>query len=189
LRRKERPVENIKRNPETRGKPLLVPVFEKTRASLNDLAPFKADKELIENYLDWVDDERVLLAEFPFLNISKIKRIRKALRDEEFEFEEMENPRQALRVLTSDVTSELEEYDGLEKVDDRIVHFKRINIRPETEEDFEKIVDAIDTVKESEDPEKLKEEIKRKHEKGEIDTDELMERMENLSEENLLKKS
>jgi len=189
LRKKERPVEDIEKNPDVEGKSLLVPVFKKSKASVEDLSPLKADKDLITNYLDWIDDDRLLLAQFPSLDISKIKRMKKALNEAEFKYENMNSPQEAVQTFIADVTSQLEKYDGLEEVGDRIIHFERINIRPETEKDFDEITEAIKQVKEAEDPEKVKVEYKNLLQEEEIDLEEYTDKIENLRAENPLEKT
>lgn len=184
LRKKERPVEDVEKNPAVEEKPLLVPVFKKANTSIEELSPIKADKELITDYLDWIDDDRILLAEFSSLDIPKLKKMKRALNKANFEHEEMEDPRYSLRTFVSDVTTQLEKYNGLEEVGEKIIHFKKISLRPDTEEEFKEITQAIRDVKEAQDPERLKLEYQNLFEEGEINFEEYTKKIENLREEN-----
>ncbi|KXA99247.1 hypothetical protein AKJ41_05740 [candidate division MSBL1 archaeon SCGC-AAA259O05] len=166
------------------SKPLLVPVFKEKEATVGELSPFSVDKNLVKEYLEWIGNKRILLAEFPSLNVPKINKIDHALEKGKFKPDGKRPPMDSLRLLASEVDSQLEGYDGLDRVDDRIIHFKKISVRPKSEEDFNKVQEKIEKVKEAKDRDELKSEYWEQYDKGEISREELTSRLEKLSEEN-----
>lgn len=77
----------------------------------------------------------------------------------------------------------LRKHDKFEKINNGIVHFKRVKANLDSEKDFKKLVEKIKQIKDSQSVKELKRNYKKIFETGKIDVDELMNKVESVKEE------
>lgn len=180
-------IDNIERNNQL-PEELLVPDYESQEIEkIEDLDAFEGNKSKIKKLIDWLGDERLLFPHIGRLSVQDLNMILDFLEEGEFTGENLD-PISSLSQLKRHINSEKRVEDGFVNVDDLIVHFKRMEADLDSQDDFEELESMIDEVRESEDPDRVKEELKQKHEEGEINLDEYTAQIETLKERNPGKK-
>lgn len=179
-----RDVDGIEKNDLSREKDLLVPTYEEKKIeSVEELSEFDGNKEEIERLKEWLGDDKKLLTLVDNLSDAKLFRILKFIESGEFE-NSNSDPRSDLVQLKNHVDTFRRERSGFAELGSKIIHFRNIEANLEQEEDYQELEEKISEVKESKDPEVLKEEYIQKKESGEITEEEYADKLMNLRDHN-----
>ena len=181
-------------NPALKDKLLLIPTYresEKLIAEEQEVVKYPIhheDYEIAQNYLNSISD-KVAVCKFE-CDVKVLSKVREALngKKEAFFLEsddifKIQKPELLLRNIFKHFSQRVKEFDRLKKLEDEIIHFKRISI---TEDKLNSLIGKIKNVKESQQKDRMVEELKEKQKRGEIDVDKYTEEIQKL--ENRLKK-
>ncbi|MFQ6056396.1 MAG: hypothetical protein ACE5J3_10500, partial [Methanosarcinales archaeon] len=164
---------------------LLVPVYKdiKEILSVETLPKFEGDKELISNFIKWLEDDRLfypLFAEENHIEPKTIAKIMEFLDKGGFKETDGGCIYTQISKLLRHVNITMQDIEKFKALKDEIVHFKRIRVSLETKE-IEKLKMLIEKVRGYKDAEKEKEKYKELLKSEEIDVDEFISKIEELS--------
>lgn len=179
----------LKKNPMSKEKTLLIPVYKKRSkaVSVDELPKFEGNKELLNEFTDWVEDDRVLYAlysDMPVANPVTIQRTKDFLANGNFLKGEGTDAYYQLSKLMNHVNVQLRDIDDFEVLSDEIVHFKRIRVILSVRE-REKLKELIDKVAQYEDPSGREAELKKLLRDDKIDVDQFTEELKKLSQSSM----
>lgn len=118
-------------NPETKKLELIIPKYSKIpELSLENLPKFQGDNELLNNFVLWLEDEKVIfnLLENEGIEIKDINKIKDFLeKKDRFEKSEFEfNATTQLQKLFYHLRLKLKKLEKFQKIKNEIIHFKKI---------------------------------------------------------------
>ncbi|MDK2789509.1 MAG: type restriction enzyme [Methanothermococcus sp.] len=170
---------------------LLVPVYKDTskKYNINELPKFEGNKELLQKYIEWLSDDRLLYALLSEYNddidANTIARLKEYIKNGEFE--ENNNSSSGRHILyqlnglIKHINIVPKEFDKFESVHDRIVHFNRINVFLDDDE-VEELKKCIEDVKGYGNIDRAKEKYKEELRSGIIDVDQYTKKIERLTD-------
>ncbi len=174
---------------EAKEKILLIPVYKFSGKKLYQIKePQKfiisqQDYELLQKYFNEIDD-RVLLMQNN-LSVELLQHIKKSFQNANTYYRIVDNPTLPLFVIAQKLIShfnlDIEEFDRFKKLEEEIVHFKKIKVFLKTKEEMNELKEKIRNVSQFRFSEKRKEELKIMLEKGEIKIDEFATEIEKLA--------
>ena len=179
----------LKKNPMSKEKTLLVPVYKnRSKAvSVDELPKFEGNKELLNEFADWVEDDRVLYALYSDMHVANpttIQRTKDFLANGNFLSDEGTDAYYQFSKLMNHVNVQLRDIDDFEVLSDEIVHFKRIRVILSVRE-REKLKELIDKVAQYEDPSGREAELKKLLRDDKIDVDQFTEELKKLSQSSM----
>jgi len=173
---------------ETKEKVLLIPVYKFSGRKLyQEREPQKfvisqQNYELLQQYFNEVDD-RILLMQNN-LSVELLQHVKASFQHAGTYYRIVDNTTLPLPVITQKLIThfnlDVEEFDKFKKLEDEIVHFKKIKVFLKTEETSE-LKEKIKNVSLFRFSEKRKEELKLMLEKGKIGIDEFTSEIEKLA--------
>ncbi len=176
----------LRENEEIKGKTLLIPVYKnKEVVSVDQLPKFKGNGKILNDFIQWIGDERIIYSMFShksYVNPKTIQKVNDFLENEK----NFNNSNQTGNIyyqienLMSHVNITLKDIDKFKQLTDEIVHFKRIRVTLENAR-LEKLKKLIEKVRIYKDPSKEKEILKKKFSSGEINLDDYTAQIEILS--------
>ncbi|CEG12110.1 Type III restriction protein res subunit [groundwater metagenome] len=176
----------LQENEEIKGKTLLIPVYkDKECVPLDHLPKFRGNVKILNDFMQWVGDERIIYSIFSYksnVNPKTIQKVNNFLKNEKnfnnsnqsgSVYFQIENLMSHVNIISKDI-------DGFKQLTDEIVHFKRIEVALE-KANLEKLKKLIEKVKIYKDPLKEKEIFKKKFSDNEINLDDYTAQIEKLS--------
>ena len=162
---------------------LLVPVYvEKKEVQLKDLPTFRGNFKLIENYVNWIEDDRVIYALYSDrANPATLDRLHAYLEEGNFATRDSNNAHKQLSNLIDHLNTSLMEMNKFKELEDEIIHFKEIGVEMASEEKKKELTEKLEEIRSFKSPEIIKKELKRKLESKEIDIDEYTSQIEKLT--------
>ena len=184
-RKKSGEVIELEENELSKKYTLLIPVYKEIEETLSvdTLPKFEGDKELISNFIKWIEDDRLfypLFAEENHIEPKTITKIKEFLDKGKFKKSNISYVYSQIGKLFRHVNITMQDLKKFKPLEDEIVHFKRIRVSLETNE-VEKFKKLIEKVKKYKDPKKEKEKYKELLKSGKIGIDEFTSKIEELS--------
>ncbi len=175
----------LEKNIETKTKTLLIPTYTVKNESLKveELPKFKANKEFLIKFIEWLDDERLVLGLFShnhFLTPATIKRAEEYLVNGSFEQTQSEDVLSDFSHLLEHININLHDLDRFVELSNEIIHFKNIRITLEKKK-IQELKKLINKVKSYKDPSIIKEELQREFNSRNITLEEYTEGIELLN--------
>ena len=168
---------------------LLIPVYKFSGKKLYQIRePQKfvisqQNYELLQRYFDEVDD-RILLIQNN-LSVELLQHVKMSFQNADTYYRIVDNTTLPLPVVTQKLRThfnlDIEEFDRFKKLEDEIVHFKKIRVLLKTKEEMNDLKEKIKNVSQFRFSEKKKEELKLMLEKGRIKIDEFTTEIEKLA--------
>jgi superfamily II DNA or RNA helicase len=176
-------------NPEVKDKLLLIPVYRNSNNLIveeKDVIKYPIhpdDYEMVKNYFNYIG-EKVALIKYD-CDVRVLNKIKEAFNGHKNDYFietkdqiKISNPHFLLQNIFKHFSNKTKEFQTFKKLDEEIIHFKRINI---TADKLNSLRQKIEKVKKAKDKDQLKKELKEKFAKKEIDIDEYSVQLENLS--------
>ena len=162
---------------------LLLPVYiEKKEIKLRDLPKFHGNFKLLEEYVNWIGDDRVTYALYSDrTRPATLERLHDYLSKDNFVNTDSKNVHTQLAGLIDHLNASMKEMDKFKELENEIIHFKEISVEMASEEKMKELTEKIEEVKRFKSPEIIKKELKRKLESKEIDIDEYTFQIEKLA--------
>jgi len=162
---------------------LLLPVYkEKTEVQIKDLPKFHGNFRLLKDYVDWIEDDRVIYAIYnERTRPVTLEKLHGYLSETNFTKNDSKNAFNQLANLMDHLNTSLKEMDKFKELENEIVHFKEISIEVVSDEKKKELTKKIEEVRKFKNPELLKKELKRQFESKEIDIDEYTSKIEKLT--------
>lgn len=184
-RKKAGEIIELEKNELSKEHTLLIPVYKDIEEilSVETLPKFEGDKELISNFIKWLEDDRLfypLFAEENHVEPKRITKIKEFLDKGEFKRSNGDYVYTQICKLLHHVNITMQDLKQFKQLEEEIVHFKRIRVSLETSE-IEKLKELIEKVKRYKDSKKEKEKYKELLKLGKIDVDEFTSTIEELS--------
>ncbi len=164
---------SFKRNPavDTLDFPLLIPVYSKLLdVPIEELPKFSGNRELLETFDKWIDDDRILYAIMSSqigtdLQLSTFRKTKSFISNGSFIVSNGDNPVTQITRLSKFVDAQIEDIESYRELSEEIVHFKHITTTLD-EDDVKELQEIIDRVGGYDDPEpkimKLTEDLQEK---------------------------
>ncbi|MFG1414572.1 MAG: DEAD/DEAH box helicase family protein [Thermoplasmataceae archaeon] len=162
---------------------LLLPVYvEKKEVQLKELPKFRGNFKLLENYVNWIKDDRVIYALYSDrATPATLCRLHYYLDEANFVSNDLNNAHKQLSNLIDHLNTSMREMDKFKELEDEIIHFKEIGVEMVSEEKKKELTEKLEEVRSFKNPEIIKKELKRKLESKEIDIDEYTSQIEKLT--------
>ena len=162
---------------------LLVPVYiEKKEVQLKDLPKFRGNFKIIENYVNWIEDYRVIYALYSDrATPTTLDRLHNYLNEANFISNDSNNAHKQLSNLIDHLNTSLMEMNKFKELEEEIIHFKEITVEMASEEKKKELIEKLEEVRRFKNPEIIKKELKRKLSSKEIDIDEYTCQIEKLT--------
>lgn len=175
----------LEENKEIKDKILLIPVCKNKKevVPVEKLPKFEGNRQLLIDFIEWVNDERLIYALFShenFINPKTLEKSRYFLKNGNFLMFEGRDVYSQMTRLMRHVNVTLQDLDKFKQVEDEIVHFKRIRVTLEAKE-LEKLKELINKVKIYKDPSKQESELKKLLEAKKISIDDYTSKIKELS--------
>ncbi len=174
-------------NEEAKRHKLLIPVYRYAAQPLaagQDMAKFSiADEDLtlLQRYVEYVEDDRVMLA-LHETQPDRIAVLRRSAEEPDSYFTTDGKPLRSAPLLVGRILDYFDqvpqEFDKLKPVENEIRHFAQVRVALE---DITELQAKVDAVRNYEDPKKAKAELKVKFDRHEIDLDQYTEAVERLA--------
>lgn len=174
---------------EAKERTLLIPVYKFSGKKLYQVRePQKftisqQDYKLVQRYFNEVDD-RILLIQNN-LSVELLQHVKTSFQNADTYYIIVDNPALPLSIITQKLINhfnlDIEEFDRFKKLEEEIVHFKKIRVFLKTKEEMNELKEKIRNVSQSRFSEKRKEELKTMLEKGKIKIDEFATEIEKLA--------
>ena len=184
-RKKYGEIIELKENELSKKYTLLIPVYKDVEEilSVETLPKFEGNKELISNFIEWLEDDRLLypiFAEENHIEPKTITKIKDFLDKGGFKRSNTGYIYTQISKLLRHVNITMQDLKKFKALEDEIVHFKRIRVSLETNE-IEKLKELIEKVKGYKDAKIEKEKYKELLKSEKIDIDEFTAKIEELS--------
>ena len=180
----------LKKNKEIKNKELLIPVYKKREEeiTIDELPKFEGNKKLLEKFFEWLGDEKLIYALFSnedYVNPHTIEKSKEFLKNGRFlQFHGTDVYSRTIGLMKH-VNIKLRDLDRFKKVNNEIVHFRRIRIMLEGEE-LRRLKELIGKVKNYGESSEKEKELKRSFENEKIGLEEYTSKtkeLENVSKE------
>jgi superfamily II DNA or RNA helicase len=174
---------DVKKNNFDFNPTLLLPVYiEKKEIKLRDLPKFHGNFKLLEEYVNWIGDDRVIYALYSDrTRPATLGRLHDYLSKDNFVNTDSKNVHTQLAGLIDHLNASMKEIDKFKELENEIIHFKEISVEMASEEKKKELTEKIEEVRRFKNPEIIKKELKRKFESKEIDIDEYTSQVEKLA--------
>jgi Type III restriction enzyme, res subunit. len=115
---------------------LLLPVYvEKKEVQLKELPKFRGNFKLLENYVNWIKDDRVIYALYSDrATPATLGRLHYYLDEANFVSNDLNNAHKQLSNLIDHLNTSMREMDKFKELEDEIIHFKEIGVEMVSEE-------------------------------------------------------
>jgi hypothetical protein len=162
---------------------LFLPVYvEMKDIQLKELPKFRGNFKLLENYVKWIDDDRVIYALYSERSSpATLNRLHKYLEEENFVNNDLNNAHKQLLNLMDHINTPMKKVDKFKELEDEIIHFKEISVEVISEEKKKELVEKIEEVKRFKNSEFIENELKKKFESKEIDINEFTSQIKKLA--------
>lgn len=152
---------------------LLLPVYvEKKEVQLKELPKFRGNFKLLENYVNWIEDDRVIYALYSDrASPATLGRLHDYLDEANFVNNDLNNAHKQLSNLIDHLNTSMREMDKFKELEDEIIHFKEIGVEMVSDEKKKELTEKLEEVRSFKNPEIIEKELKRKLESNEIDID------------------
>ena len=162
---------------------LLLPVYvEKNDIQLKELPKFRGNFKLLEKYVNWIKDDRVIYALYSNrATPATLDRLHDYLIESNFVNNDLNYAYKQLANLMDHLNTSMKEVDKFKELEDEIIHFKEVSVEVISEEKKKELTDKIDEVRKFKNPETIKKGLKKKLESKEIDIDEYTSQIEKLA--------
>ena len=179
-------IELEKNEEEIDDKLLLIPIYRSSKeVELSEIPKFNGNYKLIKDFWDWIDSDKLFYAIYhEYIKPSDINRIKDYIKIENFENDKNNNIESVLLdiiELLNHIKISIEKFEKFKQIEDEIVHFKQITAYMD-DKDLELLKEKIQKVITANSNKQL-EELKRKHELGEMTLDEYTEKVRRLGKE------
>ncbi len=163
--------------------PLLLPVYiEKKEVQLKELPKFRGNFKLLEKYINWIEDDRVIYALYSDrATPATLRRLHEYLEESNFVNNDSNNAHKQLANMMDHLNTSMKEMDKFKELEDEIIHFKEISVEMVSEEKRNELTNKIAEVRKFKNPEIIKEELKKKLNAGSIDIDEFASQIVKLA--------
>jgi hypothetical protein len=183
-------------NPDVKDKDLLIPVYrdsDKIIIEEKDIVKYPInhqDYEMVKNYFNYIGDKIALIKyDCDVKVLNKIKEAFNGQKEKYFietnEQIKINNPEFLLQNIFKHFSNKTKEFKTFKKLEEEIIHFKRINI---TAEKLNSLREKIEKVKKAKDKGKKESELDEKFEKGEITKEEYKNKIKEI-ESNFVKEA
>lgn len=166
------------KNPSADKRELLIPVYryaDETMIERGESARFEiepVERELLKKYVSYIDDDRVLMARYD-AEPKKIDLLKDSIAETDRFYKDSNRAYCDLDLLLRRIFAYFgvipEEFDRFKKLEDEIRHFRSIQVSLKAISD---LTSKVESVRDFEDPEVIKKQLKRKLERKEINLDE-----------------
>jgi len=176
-------------NPAVKDKELLIPVYrdsEKIIVEEKDIVKYPIhddDYELVKNYFNYIG-EKVALIKYD-CDVRVLNKIKEAFNGHKNDYFietkdqiKISNPHFLLQNIFKHFSNKAKEFQSFKKLDEEIIHFKRINI---TADKLNSLREKIEKVKKAKDKDTLKKELIEKLQNNEININEYTSEIENIA--------
>ena len=173
----------LKENENRKNYNLLIPVYkDRKTADIKELPKFEGNKKLLENFFDWLGDERLIYGIFPGekINPKTIAKLKEFIDKGKFEENGSGNVSMQTRSLINHLNVILKEIDKFKELEDEIVHFKKIRVTLPDDE-LKKLKESIEQVTKYRDPADEKTKLKELVLSNKITLDEYTTKIEKLA--------
>lgn len=179
-------IELEKNEEEIGDKILLVPVYKLSKeVEVGEIPKFNGNYELIRNLWAWIESDKLFYAIYNnYIRPSDINRVKNYIKIENFENDKnnnIENASFSMIELLNHIKISIEKFEKFKQIEDEIVHFKQITAYID-DKDLDLLKEKIQKVIAANNNKQL-EELKRKHELGEMTLDEYTEKVRRLGKE------
>lgn len=171
---------DVKKNNFDFNPTLLLPVYiEKKEIKLRDLPKFHGNFKLLEEYINWIGDDRVTYALYSDrTRPATLGRLHDYLSKDNFVNTDSKNAHTQLASLIDHLNASMQEIGKFKELENEIIHFREISVEMTSEEKKKELTEKIEEVRKFKNPEIIKKELKRKLESKEIDIDEYTSQVE-----------
>ncbi|WMT52307.1 DEAD/DEAH box helicase family protein [Ferroplasma acidiphilum] len=167
---------------------LLLPVFlEKKEVELKELPTFRGNFELLEYYVNWMEDDRVIYANYSTVATpTTIGRLHNYLkpdnisRPDDISKTNSVDAYNQLYNLIEHLNTSRKYMDKFKDLEDEIIHFKEISVEGISEEKKKELNEIIQGVRNLKNPEFVKKDLQKRYESGEIGLKEFTDLIEKL---------
>jgi len=166
------------KNPSADQHELLIPVYrwaDKPMITRGDSARFEiepTEQELLKRYVNYVGDARVLMALYD-AEPQRVSLLKASVTDPERFYKRSDRFYRNIDLLVQRVFDYFrvipEEFERVKPLEDEINHFRNIRVALK---DISDLADKVESVRQSEDPDTIKRQLKKKLKRGEINLDE-----------------
>ena len=162
---------------------LLLPVYvEKKEVQLKELPKFRGNFKLLESYVNWIEDDRVIYALYANnATPATLGRLHEYFERDNFVNTDSINAHNQLSKLIEHLNTSMKDMDKFKELEDEIIHFKEISVEVVSEEKKKELTDKIEEVRNFKNPEIIKKGLKQKLESKEIDIDKYTSQIEKLA--------
>ncbi len=175
----------LEENIDAKQRELIIPTYKdrKEMVAVAELPKFEGNRQMLKDYLNWLGDEKII-----YNQLSQAREIQPKHISEAKEFVEngsfIENGSRNVSIqmqkLVDHLNITLQDLDKFKKLEDEIIHFKKIRVSLENSE-LEKFKEAVEKVKMFVPSEKEEEKFKEKLEKKQISIEEYTKKIKELS--------
>jgi len=176
-------------NPDVKDKDLLIPVYrdsDKIIIEENDVVKFPInanDYKMVRDYFNYIGEKVALIKyDCDVRVLNKIKEAFNGHKNDYFKVTKdqikISNPHFLLQNIFKHFSNKAKEFQSFKKLDEEIIHFKRINI---TADKLNSLREKIEKVKKAKDKDTLKKELKEKLQNNEININEYTSEIENIA--------
>jgi hypothetical protein len=175
----------LEENIEVKQRDLIIPTYmnKKEVVAVAELPKFEGNRKLLENYVNWLGDEKIVYAQLSQLREIQPRHVSEAkefIKNGGFIENNSRNVTLQMQKLVDHLNITLQEIDKFKKLDNEIIHFKKIRVSLENNE-LEKLKEAIEKVKMFVPSEKEEAKLKEKLEKKQISIEEYTQKIKELA--------
>jgi hypothetical protein len=172
----------LNKNKDAEYHELLIPVYKiKNKVEVSGIPKFSGNYDLINNFMNWLNDERILYAVYVgSAKPSDIPRIKDYIKKENFENTNQGNALIQMRELFEHININMEEIDNFKEIENEIVHFKQITAILD-EKDLQTLKNKIISLSPKIDRKERIGELKEKLSNREIDIDSYTDEIQKLN--------
>ena len=175
----------LKENEKIKENVLLIPTYKdrKEAVSVDKLPKFEGNKKLLSNFIDWLEDERIICSRFSeetVIQPKDIVRFKEFLEKGNFMTSDATDVYSQIDNLFNHIHITLRDFDKFKALENEIIHFKRIKLTMGSKE-IEELKEKIKKVSDYKDPTSEKLGLKKLLESKKIDIDEYTKRIEEIS--------
>lgn len=176
-------------NPDVLNKTLLIPQYKKSEYLIveeKEIVKYlihEDDYKTVSNYFNYIGD-KIALCKYD-CNIKVLSKIKEGFNSKKDSYFLISNnepkigkPEVLLSLIFKHFANTTEQFSDFKKLENEIIHFKRIQV---TQDKLNSLREKIEKVKKAKDKDKLKQEIKEKLNRKEIDIDRYTSEIENIT--------
>ena len=174
----------LKENEMIKGKTLLIPIYKdkKETVKIEELT-YEGNKTLMVKFFNWLKDERIFYALYSQennLDPEGVNKVKSFLYKGNFKKSDRYDISTQLNRLITHVSITMQDIDKFKKIENEIIHFKRIKVNLENKE-FKTLKELIDKVKNYNDPKSEEENLIKLFNEKSIDLKTYTQRIKELN--------